>query len=141
MFNDPSKSDPKDGDQEVSRVDALRVESTKRLSNFYLSPDGNALELPTTANVLSTFSGCGFTSENVVISPLEGSVWTFSYKGEEYGAQFNDQGVFTSYVSFTNSNHQLGIGVNSTPKVDPNKGRNTQLSLAGTTFLEICYCT
>ncbi|HTN45655.1 MAG TPA: RHS repeat-associated core domain-containing protein [Flavipsychrobacter sp.] len=128
-WNDLSGMGPGD-EEKTPTVDNTAVKQTPITYNLFSAPDGGILTLPTTAKVESTFTGGKAQANGAEINPLEGSVWTFSYKDEVYGAQFNRDGAFTGYQSFTNPDHRLGVNENTTPKVDPNASSNRELGMA-----------
>lgn len=122
---------PGDGDdkKKVPNTDATYVAPPVQTYNVFSSPEGGILKLPITAKVESFFNEAPATANGIDIHPINGSVWTFSYKNETYDAIFNYKGEFTQYQSINDPSHILSTSINTTPKVDPKSSQKENLAM------------
>jgi RHS repeat-associated protein len=98
----------------------------------YLTPTGGHIFLPPTAEVTGTFDESPLLSDGIMLGQaIPGSVWTFSYQGESYLAQFEDSGQFIGYYSATNSSHFVNGELNTLPQLPESSVRTAMRHIEG----------
>jgi len=98
----------------------------------YLTPTGGYIYLPSTAEVTGTFDESPLLSDGIMLGQaVPGSVWTFSYQGESYLAQFEDSGKFIGYYSATNSSHFVNDALNTLPQLPESSVRTAMRHIEG----------